>query len=210
MGLVPLPNQPGAKQFLPHSRPDRQRRPAGAHGLKPGDQRFGRYIYSNRTRQIPGAFSGVVDGTGRRPGSQTIKTNAIVGGWTRVSLGVVNEFGSVVAGHVRAVHQAFGRRASGGAVQSVPIRSLPAAFRELRSYVFGGSASAIRSPACRISAPTSSSSSTPCRGSATTRSRPADLIMPMNNEFMDVPATQSCQFRGSFPGTPWPTTCSST
>src|SRR5262249_61583489 len=68
----------------------------GRFDLKPNtsDSVFARYIYSNRTRQIPGAFGGVLDGTGTSAfGNQTIKTNALVGGWTRVmSRAMVNEF----------------------------------------------------------------------------------------------------------------------
>ena len=115
IALVPLPNQPGRQQLLPHRRPDRQLRPAarpaatGSPNAK--DSVFGRYIYSNRDRDIPGAFGGVIDGTGTSAfGNQTIKTNAFVGGWTRVfSSTMVNEFARlVVASASDAVHQAFG------------------------------------------------------------------------------------------------------
>src|SRR5262249_51001021 len=75
------------------------------------DSVFGRYIYSNRTRQIPGAFGGVIDGTGTSAfGNQTIKTNAFVAGWTRVvSSATLNEFRfSWSQSTSDAVHQAFG------------------------------------------------------------------------------------------------------
>ena len=67
IGLVPLPNQPGANNFF--STPsliDNADRLLTRMDWKPdtSDSIFGRYIYSNRTRQIPGAFGGVVDGTG--------------------------------------------------------------------------------------------------------------------------------------------------
>ena len=75
------------------------------------DSIFGRYIYSNRTRQIPGAFGGVVDGTGTSAfGNQTIATNALVGGWTKVvSSNKVNEFRfSWSRSTSDAVQQSFG------------------------------------------------------------------------------------------------------
>src|ERR1700704_1866327 len=64
-----------------------------------------------RTRQIPGAFGGVIDGTGTSAfGNQSIKTNAFVGGWTRVlSSTKVNEFRiSWSQSTSDAVQQSFG------------------------------------------------------------------------------------------------------
>src|SRR5580765_2784471 len=96
IALVPLPNQPGANNFFRTADlTDNSDRFIGRGDWKPGasDSVFGRYIYSNRKRDIPGAFGGVVDGTGTSAfGNQTIKTNAFVGGWTRViSSTMVNE-----------------------------------------------------------------------------------------------------------------------
>ena len=93
IGLVPLPNQPGANNFFRTAdlvdNSDRLLDRVSTGSRSASDSIFGRYIYSNRTRQIPGAFGGVIDGTGTSAfGNQTIKTNAIVGGWTTViSLG---------------------------------------------------------------------------------------------------------------------------
>jgi hypothetical protein len=80
---------------------------------RPGanDSVFGRYIHSNRDRQIPGAFGGVVDGTGTSAfGNQQVDTDAVVGGWTRVlSNPMVNEARvSWSRARADAVHQAFG------------------------------------------------------------------------------------------------------
>src|SRR6185436_19211634 len=88
IALVPPPNQPGANNFfrLPDLIDDSERL-LTRMDWKPNsrDSVFGRYIYSNRKRQIPGAFGGVVDGTGTSAfGDQTIKTNALVGGWSRI------------------------------------------------------------------------------------------------------------------------------
>ena len=97
MALVPLPNQPGANNFFRNADLlDNSDRLLGRLDWHPSvkDTIFGRYIYSNRTREIPGAFGGVIDGTGTSAfGNQTIKTNAMVGGWTRIlSSAMVNEF----------------------------------------------------------------------------------------------------------------------
>ncbi len=67
LNLVPLPNQPGANNFFrTGDLLDNSDRWLGRADYKPSvnDSVFGRYIYSNRTRQIPGAFGGVLDGTG--------------------------------------------------------------------------------------------------------------------------------------------------
>src|SRR5207247_4387788 len=96
LALVPLPNQPGANNFLRIAditdNNDRLLTRLDLH-LSQNDNVFARYIYSNRKRNIPGAFGGVLDGTGTSAfGDQTIKTNGVVGGWTRIfSPTVVNE-----------------------------------------------------------------------------------------------------------------------
>jgi hypothetical protein len=88
LALVPEPNQAGANNYFrqPDVTDDADRilgrldfRPS------PADSFFVRYIYSNRSRFIPGAFGGVVDGTGTSAfGDQTMKSNGLVGGWTRI------------------------------------------------------------------------------------------------------------------------------
>src|SRR6185369_3501173 len=120
INLVPLPNQPGANNFFRTADLlDNADRWLGRGDWKPGpsDNVFGRYIYSNRTRQIPGAFGGIVDGTGTSAfGNQTIKTNALVGGWTKViSSAMVNEFRfSWSQATSDAVQQSFGLSAPTG------------------------------------------------------------------------------------------------
>jgi hypothetical protein len=89
MALVPLPNQPGANNFFRQADLiDNSDRILGRldYKISSKDSVFGRYIYSNRDRQIPGAFGGVIDGTGTSGfGDQKIKTNALVLGWTHIS-----------------------------------------------------------------------------------------------------------------------------
>src|SRR6478735_1930658 len=120
IGLVPLPNQPGATNFFRTADLiDNADRLLTRLDWKPSisDSVFGRYIYSNRDRQIPGAFGGYVDGTGTSAfGNQSIKTNALVGGWTRViSSAMVNEFRfSWSQATSDAVQQSFGLSAPSG------------------------------------------------------------------------------------------------
>jgi hypothetical protein len=114
IALVPLPNQAGANNFFRAADLiDDSDRLLGRVDWRPtaSDTVFGRYIYSNRQRNIPGAFGGVVDGTGTSAfGDQTIRTNALVGGWTRILSNVmVNEVRvSWSKSDADAVHQAFG------------------------------------------------------------------------------------------------------
>jgi hypothetical protein len=61
IGMVPLPNQPGANNFFRTADLlDNSDRWLGRFDWKPSsnDAVFARHIYSNRTRQIPGAFGG--------------------------------------------------------------------------------------------------------------------------------------------------------
>jgi hypothetical protein len=159
------------EQLLPHRRPDRQLgSPADARSTasRRNDSIFGRYIYSNRTAQIPGAFGGVLDGTGTSAfGNQTIKTNALVGGWTRViSSAMVNEFRF-------SWSQSRPTRCSSRSAQPPPRRDdsrigdqparaggLPAS-RSTATSADRASAASARPTSCRSSStPTSSSSST--------------------------------------------------
>src|SRR6185503_1946858 len=113
LALVPLPNQPGVNNYFRNANlVDNSDRLLTRIDWRPNshDSIFGRYIYSTRTRQIPGAFGGVIDGTGTSAfGDQKIKTNAFVGGWTHIiSPTVVNEFRISWSRAVSdAVHQPF-------------------------------------------------------------------------------------------------------
>src|SRR5262249_27466480 len=114
LALVPLPNQSGVNNYFRNANLiDNSDRLLTRVDWRPNatDSVFGRYIYSNRDRQIPGAFGGVIDGTGTSAfGNQTIKTNAFVGGWTRIlTSAMVNEFRlSWSQATSDAGHQAFG------------------------------------------------------------------------------------------------------
>jgi hypothetical protein len=215
IGLVPLPNQPGANNFF--SAPtliDDSDRLLTRLDVKPTarDSIFARYIYSNRTRQIPGAFGGVVDGTGTSAfGDQTIKTNAVVGGWTRI-LGsfTVNEFRvSWSQSTSDAVHQAFGLTPPAAATIPGSITNptvaggLPGI--TIDGYFGGSGLGRIGSPDFLPKFQHTNQmefldSVSWLSGNHAVKAG-ADIIMPMQNQYLDVPATRgSLRFRTSFTG----------
>jgi hypothetical protein len=217
LALVPLPNQPGANNFFrTGDLLDNSDRLLARFDYKGGsrDDIFGRYIYSNRTRQIPGAFGGVIDGTGTSAfGNQTIKTNALVGGWTHVvSSTMVNEFRfSWSQATSDAVHQAFG-------LAPPPAATIPGSVTDpivaggfpgitIDGYFGGSGLGRIGSPDFLPKFQHTNQfefidTVSWIRGPHAFKAG-ADLMMPMNNEFMDVPATRGAlRFRNSFTGNP--------
>ena len=97
LGLVPGSNQSGVNNFFRNANlTDDADRVLSRVDFRPSiaDSVFVRHFYSNRDRQVPGALGGVIDGTGTSAfGNQTIRTNGIVGGWTRVlSNTMINDF----------------------------------------------------------------------------------------------------------------------
>ena len=217
LALVPAPNQPGANNFFrTGDLLDNADRMLGRLDFKPsaGDSIFGRYIYSNRTRQIPGAFGGVLDGTGTSAfGNQTIKTNAFVGGWTRVvSSSLLNEFRlSWSQATSDAVHQAFGVQPPAAAVipGSVTNPLVAGGFPGITidGYFGGSGLGRIGSPDFLPKFQHSNQyefldTVTWVSGAHAVKAG-ADLMMPMQNQFMDVPATRgSLRFRNAFTGNP--------
>ena len=215
IGLVPLPNQPGPDNFFRTADLiDNSERLLTRFDYKPrtNDSIFGRYIYSNRVRQIPGAFGGVVDGTGTSAfGDQTIKTNAIVGGWTRViSSAMVNEFRLSWSKSVSdARQQSFGLTAPaaatipGSVINPIVAGGLPGI--TIDNYFGGSGLGRIGSPDFLPKFQHTNQfefidSISWLRGNHGVKVG-ADIIMPMQNQYMDVPATRGAlRFRGSFTG----------
>jgi hypothetical protein len=98
MDLLPAPNAPDPNNYV---RPDASvtddaDRFLGRVDLRlsNADNVFGRYIYTTRTRVLPGWFGGVIDGTSSSAlGDQGMKSHGFVGGWTRIfGPSLVNEF----------------------------------------------------------------------------------------------------------------------
>jgi len=215
INLVPLPNQPGANNFFRTADLiDNADRWLGRVDWKPtsADSIFGRYIYSNRTRQIPGAFGGVVDGTGTSAfGNQTILTNAFVGGWTKVmSSNKVNEFRiSWSRSTSDAVQQSFGLTPPNaatipGAVTNPTVAGgLPGI--TIDSYFGGSGLGRIGSPDFLPKFQHTNQfefidTLAWLKGNHAVKVG-ADIMAPMSNQFMDVPATRgSVRFRTAFTG----------
>jgi hypothetical protein len=217
INLVPLPNQPGANNFFRiGDLVDNSDRFVGRGDWKPGaaDSIFGRYIYSTRTRQIPGAFGGVIDGTGTSAfGNQTIKTNAFVGGWTRIlSPSMVNEF-RLSWSHAKsdAVQQSFGLAPPPEATipNSITNPLVAGGFPgiSIDGYFGGSGLGRIGSPDFLPKFQHTNQlefidSVSWLRGSHAVKGG-VDIIAPMQNQYMDVPATRgSLRFRNSFTGNP--------
>jgi len=212
-----MPNQPGANNFFRTANLiDNSDRLLLRSDWRPNakDSVFGRYIYSTRDRQIPGAFGGVIDGTGTSAfGNQTIDTNAFVGGWTRVlSSTMVNEARvSWSRSRSDAVHQAFGLTPPANAQIPGMITDplVAGGFPGITiDGFFGGSGLG------RIGSPDFLpkfqhtdqleylDTLSWLRGNHALKAG-ADIIAPMKNQYMDVPATRGAlRFRNAFTGNP--------
>jgi hypothetical protein len=217
LALVPQANQPGASNFFRDGDlVDHSDRVLGRGDWKPDNVNsiFGRYIYSARTRQIPGAFGGVLDGTGTSAfGNQTIDTNAFVGGWTRIlTSSMVNEFRlSWSKATSDAVQQAFGLTAPPNATIPGTVTNplVAGGFPGISiDTFFGGSGlGRLGSPDFLPKFQHTNQfefldTISWLRGNHALKAG-ADIIAPMNNEFMDVPATRGAlRFRGTFTGSP--------
>jgi Carboxypeptidase regulatory-like domain/TonB dependent receptor-like, beta-barrel/TonB-dependent Receptor Plug Domain len=214
LALVPLPNQPGANNFLRVAditdNNDRLLTRLDLH-LSQNDNVFARYIYSNRQRNIPGAFGGVLDGTGTSAfGDQTIKTNGVVGGWTRIfSPTVVNELRfNWQQSTSDARQQPFGQQPTGAALvrnsitDPIVAGGLPGI--SIDTYFQGSGLGRLGSPDFLPKFQHTNQyelldSVSWLKGRHAFKLG-ADLIM-MKNQFMDVPATRgSLTFRNKFTG----------
>src|SRR6476620_9413045 len=217
IALVPPPNQPGANNFFRTANLiDNSDRLLLRSDWRPTakDSIFGCYIYSTRDREIPGAFGGVIDGTGTSAfGNQTIDTNAFVGGWTRVLSGtMVNEARVSWSRSVSdAVHQAFGLTPPANAQIPGMITNplFAGGFPGITiDGFFGGSGLG------RLGSPDFLpkfqhtdqfeylDTLSWLRGNHALKVG-ADIIAPMKNQYMDVPATRGAlRFRNAFTGNP--------
>src|SRR5262249_9622570 len=195
---------------------DNSDRGLGRFDLKPNaaDTLFVRYIRSNRTRQIPGAFGGVLDGTGTSAfGNQTIKTNALVGGWTRmISSSTINEFRfSWSQATSDARQQPFGLQPPAAAMvpgfvtNPVVAGGLPGI--SIDGYFGGSGLGRVGSPDFLPKFQHTNQfefidTLAWVRGTHALKAG-IDIMAPMNNQFMDVPATRgSLRFRNAFTGNP--------
>jgi len=215
IGLVPLPNQSGVNNFFRNANlVDNSDRLLTRGDWKPNakDSVFGRYIYSNRDREIPGAFGGVLDGTGTSAfGNQKIKTNAFVGGWTRVlSARMVNEARvSWSQSRSDAVQQSFGLAPPANATipGSITNPVVAGGFPGISvTGFFGGSGlGRLGSPDFLPKFQHTNQleyidTLSWLRGNHAFKFG-GDIIAPMKNQYFDVPATRgSYTFGGTFSG----------
>lgn len=96
MALVPLPNTTGGNNFIRQPNvEDESERYLGRVDFRvsENDNIFGRYIYSDRFRYVPGWFGGILDGTSTSAwGRNYLKSHGAVVGWTKVlGSNLVNE-----------------------------------------------------------------------------------------------------------------------
>lgn len=96
LALVPLPNTTGGNNFIRQPNvEDESERYLGRMDVRltDNDNLFGRYIYSDRFRYVPGFFGGVLDGTSTSAwGRNYLKSHGAVVGWTKVlGSSLVNE-----------------------------------------------------------------------------------------------------------------------
>lgn len=215
LALLPAPNQPGANNFFRTANlTDNADRLLTRGDWRPSaaDSLFARYIYSKRQRDIPGAFGGVLDGTGTSAfGNQSIKTNAFVAGWTRVlSNRMVNEARfSWSQATSDAVQQSFGLTPPAAAqipgMITNPIVAGGFPGISVNGFFGGSGLGRIGSPDFLPKFQHTNQfeyidTLSWLRGNHALKFG-ADIMAPMNNHFLDVPATRgSFSFNGAFTG----------
>jgi hypothetical protein len=216
LALVPEPNQAGANNFFRIADiTDDQDRALGRLDIhaSQNDNIFARYIYSNRQRNIPGAFGGLLDGTGTSAfGNQTIKSHGVMLGWTRIfSPTIVNELRiNWQQAKSDAVQQPFGQQPTGAALLRGSITDplvaggLPGI--QVDTFFQGSGLGRLGSPDFLPKFQHTNQyeildSLSWLKGKHALKIG-ADIII-MKNEYMDVPATRGFfQFRNRFTGNP--------
>ena len=215
LALLPAPNQPGANNFFRTANlTDNSDRLLARGDWRPSadDSVFARYIYSKRQRDIPGAFGGVLDGTGTSAfGNQSIKTNAFVAGWTRVlSNRMVNEARfSWSQATSDAVQQSFGLTPPASAqipgMITNPLVAGGFPGISINGFFGGSGLGRIGSPDFLPKFQHTNQfeyidTLSWLRGNHALKFG-ADIMAPMNNHFLDVPATRGAfSFNGAFTG----------
>jgi hypothetical protein len=215
-GLLPEPNTNETNNYV---RPDADvidnaDRVTGKLDFRASDKStfFLRYIYTDRERSIPGAFGGTIDGTGTSAfGDQTITSNGLVLGWTRIfGPSVVNEFRfSWSAVDSDAVQQPFGQLPPPDAqVPGVPNDPLVAGGivgTSIDGYFGGPGLGRMGSPDFLPKFQHTSQWEFLNTLSWLTGDHQLkfgiNVLAPMKNEYMDIPSTRgTVRFRGRFTG----------
>ena len=173
---------------------------------------FLRYIYTDRERSLPGVFGGLIDGTGTSAfGDQTITSNGLVLGWTRIfGPSVVNEFRfSWSAVDSDAVQQPFGQlpppEAQVPGVPNDPLIAGGVIGTTIDGYFGGGGLGRMGSPDFLPKFQHTSQweflNTLSWLKGAHQLKFGINVLAPMKNEYMDIPATRgSVRYRGRFTG----------
>jgi outer membrane receptor protein involved in Fe transport len=174
--------------------------------LSGNDNVFGRYIYTNRTRFVPGWFGGILDGTSTSAwGRNYLKSNALVGGWTKVLSGaLVNEL-RVSWARARSDGQQDPFGADG--LAQIGFTGVPA-----DPTILGGIVGVDITGHIRLGSPNFMpkfqhtdqfqyvDTLSWLRGRHSLKFG-ADIMAPMKNQFMDIPSTRgNLGFTGQFTG----------
>jgi hypothetical protein len=217
LALVPAPNQPGPNNYFrqPEVEDNADRVLTRIDlPITNRDTVFGRYIYSDRFRFIPGAFGGLVDGTGTSAfGRQDMSSHGLVLGWTRIfSQTIVNEFRfSWAAANSDAVQEPFGEMPPAAArvpgVPDNPIVNGGLTGVAIDDYFTGNGLGRIGSPDFlpkfqRTDQAEIVNALSWLKGDHQFKFG-LNLLMPMKNQYLDVPAMRgSLRFRNRFTGNP--------
>lgn len=209
VALLPLPNTTGTSNFIrqPNVEDDGERYLVRSDvKLGGSDNLFVRYIYTDRTRFVPGFFGGAIDGSSTSAwGRNFLKSHGTVAGWTNVlSSSMVNE-----------ARVSWARGISDG--QQDPFGNVALEFPGIPvdPAVAGGIIGVDITGHLRLGSPNFMpkyqhtnqvqylNTFTWLRGSHTIKLG-ADVMAPMNNEYVDVPSTRgNLQFNGQFTGNPF-------
>jgi outer membrane receptor protein involved in Fe transport len=208
MDLFPLPNATGASNYFrtgANTTDDSQRYLLRSDvNMSSTDNMFGRFFYSDRDRFIPGNYGGVADGTSSSAfGKQNMKTYTFAAGWNRtLAASALNEFRfGYNKANSNAVQEPFGQA-------GIPLKGVP-----LDPRVAGGLAGInFSTGGYRLGSPDFlpkyqqtqqfqfTDTLTVSRGVNQWKFG-VDLMMPLKNTFLDVPATRgSVTFRPTFTG----------
>jgi outer membrane receptor protein involved in Fe transport len=207
MDLFPVPNASGPSNFFRTANTtDDSQRYLGRIDLhvSDSDNLFARYFQSDRDRFIPGNFGGIADGTSTSAwGRQNMKTRTFAAGWNHtIGSNALNElrFGYNKADST-ANHDPFGQ--TGINLGGVPVDArvaggLPGVNFSSGGYRLGSPDFLPKYQLTDVSQFTDTF--TLFRG-ANQWKFGVDLMMPMRNTFLDVPATRgSVTFRNTFTG----------
>ncbi|OLC44443.1 MAG: hypothetical protein AUH43_18690 [Acidobacteria bacterium 13_1_40CM_65_14] len=207
MDMFPLPNASGASNFFRVANTtDNAQRYLGRVDLhfSNSDNMFARYFHSDRNRFIPGNFGGIADGTSTSAwGRQEMRTRTFAAGWNHtVGSNSLNElrFGYNKADST-ANHDPFGQTGInlGGVPNDARVAGgLPGVNFSSGGYRLGSPDFLPKYQLTDVFQFTDTF--TMFRG-ANQWKFGVDLMMPMRNTFLDVPATRgSVTFRNTFSG----------